>query len=232
MANILQQVGARYITKFYTNSKDGTPRWEEGVAYEALVCVSYKYGAYVSKIPVPADAGDPADNPKYWAEFPNPSMGLWEELRVRLNNEIQDRINGDADLLNKLNAEIARAEEAEKTLTDNLAKEVSDRQTGDTALQTNIDTVNNKLTTEITHRVEGDNLLRQELNTAVDKINTTLSAIVAKFYGSGTIKDDGTVTWGQDGKAAVGNMNVYGNADLTKKIATHDGTTEDDMRVN
>lgn len=42
-----------------------------------------------------------------------------------------------------------------------------------------------------------------------DKTNGTLQDIIDKFYGGGTIGPDGIVTWGANGKAAVGNMNVY-----------------------
>lgn len=52
----------------------------------------------------------------------------------------------------------------------------------------------------------------------VTNVNTylknALQDIVNKFYGGGTIDDDGNVTWGASGKAAVGNMNIYaGGAD-------------------
>lgn len=272
MANILQQIGCRYVTKFYTNSKDGTPAWEEGVIYEALTCVSYKYGAYVSKIPVPADAGNPADNPTYWAEFPNPAMGAWEELRVRLNNEIEDRENADAELLEKLNAEIARATAAETQLSDDLTtetnarisadntinqkltEEINSRIDGDTnlqndytakinaeataranadsALQTSIETVASDLATEITNRTNADTTLQNNINSLQSYLSKALTAIVAKFYGGGTIASDGSITWGDSGTAAVGNMNVYGNSDASKYIRTHSGNSEDDVRVN
>lgn len=44
----------------------------------------------------------------------------------------------------------------------------------------------------------------------VKKTDGTLKDIIAKFYGGGTIGPDGIVSWGDNGKAAVGNMNVYG----------------------
>lgn len=42
-----------------------------------------------------------------------------------------------------------------------------------------------------------------------DKTDGTLQDIIDKFYGGGVIGPDGIVTWGANGKAAVGNMNVY-----------------------
>lgn len=251
MANILQQIGCRYVTKFYTNTTDGTPRWEDGVAYEALVCVSYKYGAYVSKIPVPADAGNPADNPTYWAEFPNPSMGAWEELRVRLSNEIEDRENADAELLDKLNAEIARAKEAETQLGDDLTtetnarisadnavnqkleQEITDRQDGDETLQATITKVANDLASEVTRATDAETSLSGRLSYLVTYTTNALSDIINKIYGGGTVSTtDGHITWGESGTVPLGNMNVYGNSDASKYIRTHAGNSEDDVRVN
>lgn len=45
-------------------------------------------------------------------------------------------------------------------------------------------------------------------------VKNALQDIINKFYGGGTIDDDGNITWGASGKAAVGNMNIYaGGAD-------------------
>lgn len=41
-------------------------------------------------------------------------------------------------------------------------------------------------------------------------VRNALADIIAKFYGGGTLGEDGHVTWGASGKAAVGNLNVYG----------------------
>lgn len=47
-------------------------------------------------------------------------------------------------------------------------------------------------------------------------VRNALADILAKFYGGGTLGEDGHVTWGDSGKAAVGNMNVYaGGADAS-----------------
>lgn len=47
-------------------------------------------------------------------------------------------------------------------------------------------------------------------------VRNALADIIAKFYGGGTLGEDGHVTWGASGKAAVGNMNVYaGGADAS-----------------
>lgn len=47
-------------------------------------------------------------------------------------------------------------------------------------------------------------------------VRNALGDIIAKFYGGGSLGEDGHVTWGDTGKAAVGNMNVYaGGADAS-----------------
>ena len=53
-----------------------------------------------------------------------------------------------------------------------------------------------------------------QVTTINSYFKNALQDIVNKFYGGGTIDDDGNVTWGASGKAAVGNMNIYaGGAD-------------------
>lgn len=198
---ITQMVGARYVTKFYENTEDGTPTWQAGVAYEALICVAYNHSAFVSKIPVPATIGNPAENPTYWAEFESPAMGLWEELKIRLDQEISDRTNGDADLLSKLN------------------QEISNREAGDAALQTGLDQ-------EIADRKAAD-------ASAKEIVIAALNAIIEKFYGGGTLNEEtGAITWGDSGKAVVGNLNIYGNDDLTSYIKSHADPAENDVKVN
>lgn len=66
MAN-LQYIGARYVPKFFLNPDDQSNDWKSGVLYEALTIVTYNNDSYTSKIPVPANIGDPASNPNYWA---------------------------------------------------------------------------------------------------------------------------------------------------------------------
>lgn len=83
-----QYVGARYVPLFYENS-DGTPEWRAGVAYEPLTIVTYNGNSYTSKIPVPANIGNPSANNRYWA-----STGVYnqqvENLRVQVE-ELQEQ---------------------------------------------------------------------------------------------------------------------------------------------
>lgn len=61
----------------------------------------------------------------------------------------------------------------------------------------------NELKTRVTN-------LETKFDQYVKKTDGTLKDIIAKFYGGGAIGPDGIVSWGDNGKAAVGNMNVYG----------------------
>lgn len=58
---IRQYVGARYVPKF-----SDPIEWEENRSYEALTIVTYNNDSYTSKIPVPANIGNPAENKNYW----------------------------------------------------------------------------------------------------------------------------------------------------------------------
>ena len=57
----------------------------------------------------------------------------------------------------------------------------------------------------------------------------TLRDIINKFYGGGTIKDDGHITWPNSDKAAVGNMNVYGGDN--NWIKTRKDGLDNDVKV-
>ena len=67
-------------------------------------------------------------------------------------------------------------------------------------------------------------------------VRNALADIIAKFYGGGTLGEDGHVTWGASGKAAVGNLNVYGggaDASAPNAIRTRPDSTsnENDVEV-
>ena len=45
---------------------------------------------------------------------------------------------------------------------------------------------------------------------AADKANASIAAIVNKIFGGGTINSDGTITWPNSDKIAIGDLNVFG----------------------
>lgn len=64
-----QYIGARYVTKVYTNSQDpSSAEWEAGVVYEPLTLVTYQNSSYLSRTEVPSSAGDPTVATQYWAQ--------------------------------------------------------------------------------------------------------------------------------------------------------------------
>lgn len=62
-------IGARYVIRIYENSLDpSSAEWEANINYEPITMVTYNYGSYLSKREVPANIGNPADNPTYWVQ--------------------------------------------------------------------------------------------------------------------------------------------------------------------
>lgn len=78
------------------------------------------------------------------------------------------------------------------------------------------------------------NNINQTINEMKGDYDATISDIINKFYGGGSVGDDGHVSWGDPGKAAVGNMNVYaGGADASapNAIRTRADGGENDVEV-
>lgn len=94
-----QYIGARYVPKFYENS-EGTAEWRGGVAYEPLTIVTYNSNSYTSKKSVPADVGNPSDNPEYWAATGNYNAQV-EEYREEVINFKREIENDFAKPLRK-----------------------------------------------------------------------------------------------------------------------------------
>ena len=96
---VRQYIGARYVPKFYENS-DGTPAWRSGVIYEPLTIVTYNGNSYTSKKLVPAEIGNPSNNPQYWA-----ATGIFNEQLTEVMNEVNalsDRVTEDESTLARL----------------------------------------------------------------------------------------------------------------------------------
>ena len=82
--SVQQYIGARYVPKFYENELE-TPEWRPNVQYEPLTIVTYAGNSYTSKIPVPANIGDPSNNPHFWA-----STGDYNAQVAQLSQDVQD----------------------------------------------------------------------------------------------------------------------------------------------
>lgn len=60
-------------------------------------------------------------------------------------------------------------------------------------------------------------------------VKNALTDIVNKVYGGGTVGEDGHIAWVQDGKIAVGNMNVYGGG--TANYIKTDADGDNDIKM-
>lgn len=87
----LQYIGARYVPKFYQGPGSV---WTDNTAYEAMTIVVRNTNLYISKIPVPSNAGAPESHPNYWA-----SIGVYNANVAQINADIAslDRKIDDVD---------------------------------------------------------------------------------------------------------------------------------------
>ena len=110
--SVRQYIGARYVTKVYENSLDpSSAEWEANVNYEPLTLVTYNDGSYLSKKEVPANIGNPAANPVYWAQ-----TGFYNGQISYLQSEI-DTING---VISNYDADIEQLKRRTRSLKGNL----------------------------------------------------------------------------------------------------------------
>lgn len=124
---------------------------------------------------------------------------------------IDDILWAFKERMDGLEARIAKAEQDIVNLDDRLTEEV--------------DKINQTIHDEVSN-------INQTIQEMGDTYDVTISDILAKFYGGGTVDDDGHVKWGDVGKAATGNINVFGNSSLSSYIRTVDGTGTNSVRVN
>lgn len=99
---VRQYIGARYVPKFFENSRGGT-EWESGVAYEPLTIVTYNSNSYTSRKAVPATTGNPSDNPEFWAStgIYNQQVESYRQLVESYKTEVDEvipRVNSSSPL--------------------------------------------------------------------------------------------------------------------------------------
>lgn len=100
---VTQYIGARYVPRFFENS-DGTAEWRSGVEYEPLTIVTYNSNSYTSKKHVPANVGNPSDNPDYWA-----STGIYNAQVEQFRQEVIQYKEETEEELAELEAKIEEA---------------------------------------------------------------------------------------------------------------------------
>lgn len=106
----------QYVGARYVPKFADPVAWQSGTSYEALTIVTYNNSSYTSKIPVPATVGNPADNDTYWA------------------------------LTGNYNAQVEAYREETVAVQEDLQQEISDRETADNTLQSNIYKTNESVT--------------------------------------------------------------------------------------
>ena len=173
-------------------------------------------------------------------------------LSTAISNEATARSEADADLQDAIDVingtgagsikkavgdEKTRAEAAEKTLTDNLAAEVSARESADTALGKRIDGVASDLATasseldgaidaEVDARTAADTALGGRIDGVVTNV-TNLTTVVNTINGADTVT-------GSFKKAVKDEATARGNADiaLSNRITVLEEQTHDYRGVN
>lgn len=84
-----QYIGARYVPLFF-EGPNGSSEWVSGIPYQALTIVTYLGNSFTSKIPVPANIGNPAQNPTYWVATGsyNAQIEAYRKQVAELNTDI------------------------------------------------------------------------------------------------------------------------------------------------
>lgn len=116
--------------------------------------------------------------------------------------------------IGKLKNRMAAAETAIDALTQSIANLT--KSLNDFKAETNakFETVNNNIS---------------NLNGKTSNLWTAIRNVIAKVYGGGTVTEaNGSIAWGDSGKAVVGNINVFSG---TGYLRTRDGEQDNDVKV-
>lgn len=154
----------------------------------------------------------------------NPAMKVIDDILWAFKGRMDGLEQRVADLEGRMDAAEAEIEALKRRMTqaetdiDNLENRMD-------AAEESITNLGDRITEEV-------NKLNQTINSLKGDYDATLADIVNKFYGGGSIGEDGHVSWGDAGKAATGNMNVFGNSGLTSYIRTVSGNGTNSVRVN
>ncbi len=95
--SVRQYIGARYVPKFY-EFNNGV--WESNTEYEPLIIVQYNSNSYTSKKTVPANIGNPSENPDYWAATGNynAQVEVYRQEVINLSSDVNN-LSSDVDNL-------------------------------------------------------------------------------------------------------------------------------------
>ena len=101
------------------------------------------------------------------------------------------------------------------------------------ALETRMDNAENRLDAIDQHLERIDQHLERIDNNITNmgnKYDSVIQDILNKIYGGGTVGGNGHITWPNDDKIALGNMNIYGGGTANHIRTRADG--ENDVQVN
>lgn len=105
------------------------------------------------------------------------------------------------------------------------------------------ETAIDELTQSITNLTEAFNNFKSETNAKFETVNNNISNldgktanlwaairnVIEKVYGGGTVTEaNGSITWGDPGKAVVGNINVFSGSGY---LRTRAGEQDNDVKV-
>ena len=110
---VRQYIGARYVPVFFENS-DGTSDWRANVIYEPLTIVTWNNNTYTSKRSVPANIGNPSENPYYWAAMSNFNQQI-QELTEQVN-AMQEDVNEANEGIELLHSDIITIKSYDETI--------------------------------------------------------------------------------------------------------------------
>lgn len=130
-------------------------------------------------------------------------LPILEALKDKLNQEIQDRIEGDEELNQKI-------EQVKNELTQAI----------------------NNLRQEFNQYKESNNSEITKLKNEISQLKTALQKIVTNLYEGGNATSNDINNFYINNKIAAGNINLYGGqTDGTSLIRTHKGQAENDVTI-
>ena len=177
---IRQYIGARYVPAFFENSATNDSTWASNTSYEALTMVTWNNNIYTSKKPVPANIGNPAENPQYWIVTSNVN----EQVA-----EIQEQIGVIDGEISEIQSDIEDLQEG----LDDTNDDVDALDTRVTAIEQgggfNIDAL-----TADTTMAEGDELAFYDISATANKKITLANARKAFNVPNLTVTGNPTVT--------------------------------------
>ena len=157
-------------------------------------------------------------------------------LDARINQERQDRDEGDQlvvnyvneqfDILdNKIDKEIQDRKNADNALNAKIDKEIQDRQNADNDLNAKIDK-------EIQDRENANIAIKSAVYERINFLQTAIQKIVTNLYEGGNTTTNQLHNYEIINHIAAGNINLYGGTpDGNTLIKTHNGQAENDVTI-